>query len=379
MNSTLPELSPPRSAFARLSPVSARCVLWSALGAVVLFVAITVSPRAKGFADKPSRGPGDVALYRAEVDRIQAGESYYSAAFQELHARGYPTRSVFNWRTPLPIWLIGSLPRPEFGKLLLGLIALATLGAAFELLAREGGTLAALPGTLAIAGAMFPCLLGDLYVMPVLWAGVMMLLSISLLSLGRMRLGVVTGVGALFLRELAGPYCLVALLLALGRRRFREAAWWTAGLAVYGAFFLWHISQVHAWQTPYDRAHQDSWIQFGGAAFVISLVQMNGWLLCLPQFVAAIALALALLGFAGWSTPAGERAGMTAGAYVLLFGFVGQDFNQYWGSLIAPLLGLGIGWSIPALRDLIRAARAQSRGSVSTPRVDDAASAAAGA
>jgi hypothetical protein len=95
--------------------------------------------------------------------------------------------------------------------------------------------------------------------------------------------------------------------------------------------------------------------------------------------VAAIALALALLGFAGWSTPAGERAGMTAGAYVLLFGFVGQDFNQYWGSLIAPLLGLGIGWSIPALRDLVRAARAQSRGSVSTPRVDDAASAAAGA
>ena len=48
-----------------------------------------------------------MALYRAEVDRIRNGEGYYQAAAAELTARGYPTRSVFNWRTPLPMWLLG--------------------------------------------------------------------------------------------------------------------------------------------------------------------------------------------------------------------------------------------------------------------------------
>jgi hypothetical protein len=55
---------------------------------------------------------------------------------------------------------------------------------------------------------------------------------------------------------------------------------------------------------------------------------------------------------------------MAAATYVLLFGFVGQDFNQYWGSLIAPLLCLGLAWSAAALRDLLRASRIQSLGSI---------------
>ena len=37
-------------------------------------------------------------------DRIRAGEGYYQVAAEELVERGYPTRSVFNWRTPLPMW-----------------------------------------------------------------------------------------------------------------------------------------------------------------------------------------------------------------------------------------------------------------------------------
>ncbi len=70
------------------------------IGTASLFVAITFSPLKSGYADAPDRGPGDVALYRAEIDRIHAGESYYSVAGDELRTRGYPTRSVFNWRTP---------------------------------------------------------------------------------------------------------------------------------------------------------------------------------------------------------------------------------------------------------------------------------------
>jgi hypothetical protein len=68
---------------------------------------------------------------------------------------------------------------------------------------------------------------------------------------------------------------------------------------------------------------------------------MNAWLLLLPQWVTALYLAAALLGFACWSTPAGQRVGLTVAIYLIAFSIVGQPINQYWGSMIAPLLCLG--------------------------------------
>ena len=62
---------------------------------------------------------GDIALYLAEIQRIHAGENYYQVAAEELVSRGYPTASVFNWRTPLPMWLIGKLPEVLWGRLVL--------------------------------------------------------------------------------------------------------------------------------------------------------------------------------------------------------------------------------------------------------------------
>ena len=116
-----------RSAFAAISPQSARTVLRITVLMMVLLAAVSLSPLACGFADKPSRGAGDVDLYRAEIQRIAAGESYYQAASKELHQRGYPTRSVFNWRTPLPMWLLGKLPSEMLGRLIIGALAVAAL------------------------------------------------------------------------------------------------------------------------------------------------------------------------------------------------------------------------------------------------------------
>ncbi len=111
--------------FARLRPLAARSVLCVTLLVAFGSIGITLSPLKSGFADAPYRGPGDLALYRTEERRIRAGESYYEAANVELRQRGYPTRSLFNWRTPLPMWLLGKLPDPALGRVLLGLLALA--------------------------------------------------------------------------------------------------------------------------------------------------------------------------------------------------------------------------------------------------------------
>src|SRR5262249_42674640 len=157
-----------------------------------------------------------------------AGEGYYAAAATELRARGYPTKSVFNWRTPLPIWLIGVV-HPLVGKVVLsglGLLALLMLFAAVERTAtlRQAG----LAGLL-LSGALMFCVLGDLFVMPVLWAGVLMALSVAAFGLQRPLVGVAFGLAALVCRELAAPYCVLCLALAVRDRRWRETALWVVG------------------------------------------------------------------------------------------------------------------------------------------------------
>src|SRR4029077_876671 len=109
---------------------------------------------------------------------------------------------------------------------------------------------------------------------------------------------------------------------------------------------------------PGDAAHAASWIAFGGLPFVLATVRMNGMLLILPIGATAVYLVAAALGFAGWTSAAGLRAGLTAAVYITAFAVVGQPFNQYWGSLIAPLLCLGVARCPLSLRDLWQRARA---------------------
>jgi hypothetical protein len=59
-----------------------------------------------------------------------------------------------------------------------------------------------------------------------------------------------------------------------------------------------------------------------------------------PQWLSAIYVVAALAAAASWSSPWGQRVGVTLAAYVGMFAVVGYDFNQYWGILIAPLFCL---------------------------------------
>ena len=203
------------TAFARLTRLQAALVLALTGGAILFFVGVTLSPLKSGFADAPDRGPGDVQLYNAEIARMHQGEGYYAAASAELRERGYPTRSVFNWRTPLPVGLIGTLPDKCLGQALLGGASLLLFLFSFGWLCREAGTRAALGAMLLLSGALLPIALDELFVMPELWSGVLMALSIAAYAQERPRWGVAAGLSALFFRELAAPYCL--LCVALGR------------------------------------------------------------------------------------------------------------------------------------------------------------------
>lgn len=341
------------TSFKRFSQRQARAVLALLVASIVFCVGVSLSPMAQGRADSEHETSGsDIALYKTLAERVHAGDSYYAALSEELQARGYPTRSVFNWRTPLPMWLIGALPDPMFAKTLLCLLAGGVMLTGFELTAREGGRLQSVPAALLLIGGMMPCFIGDLFVMPVLWAGTLIALSVCALEIGWRKLGVAAGVAAMFCRDLAGPYCVFGLCAAAWQRRWKEAAMWLAGLAAYGAFFLWHCLRVQPLIAADAIAHDGGWLQVGGAAFVIATTQMNGFLLNLPQWVTAIYLPLAMLGFASWQSRGGQYAGLTAVGFLMLFTFIGQQFNQYWGSLTAPLLCLGAARAPLALYDL---------------------------
>jgi hypothetical protein len=350
----------PSSGYARLTPFQARAVLVVLVAATVFCVGITLSPLQSTRVGWQGGGEGDMALYRAEVERIRAGEGYYQAAAAELIARGFPTRSVFNWRTPLPMWILGKLPDPILGKWLLGLMALAVLVLSFEAMAREQGHGIGKPVAclLLLIGPLMPCVLGDLFVLPVLWAAMFIALSIGAYGLNRPGWGVALGLSAVFFRELALPYCVLAACLAAWQGRRKELAAWVVGLAAWTLFFGYHAMQVYALVPANARAHAEGWVQFGGAAFVISTVQMTAYLLLLPQWVTALYFVAAMFGFAGWRSALGQRVGLTGCLFVAAFAVAGQPFNQYWGSLVAPLFCFGAAWFPASLRDLWKAARA---------------------
>ncbi len=352
----LPSQSRSPTRFALLQQGAARTVLLGAFTAVVLLVAITLSPWRSGFADAPSRGAGDIALYRAKIERIRNGETYYAAAKAELESQGYPTRSILNWRTPLPIWLIGILPASG-GQILLAAVAIGLIAVSGHIVAKKSGLGRALLTLVFLSGALLPVALPSPYVMSEVWCGVLIAASLACYGVERREAAVICGLSALFVRELAAPYCLMCGLLAIGERRWKEVAGWLAGGLAYAGFYAWHISQVLPLIDVDGRSHAQGWLQFGGAAFVISLVQMNVYLLLLPQWISAVYLLVALVGFAAMESGWERRAAWSACVYVLAFGFLGQPFNQYWGAIIAPLFCFGAAQGIAAFLDLWHAAR----------------------
>ncbi len=332
---------------------------WVLAGFVVfsaLCVYISLSPHRIAFYDREKK-PSDLELYWAEVQRIADGQRYYEAAAIELSSRGYPTQSPFNFRMPLPMWLLGVLPQPEIGGWILAGLAATLLIAGVVVMRRESNVVSALLLGIFLGGAVIPCMVPILYVEPLLWSGTLMALSLMAFAFQRPAASVAFGIAALFFRDFAGWYCLIMAISAARRQRRAECLGWVAGIIAFGLFFVWHTAQVTRFAGEQDVADVSAWMQWNGLPAVIAMSQMNGFLLLLPQWVAAIFLSAALLGFASWHTSLGRHMSLTVVGYLIVFSIVGKEVNQYWGSLFAPLLCFGAARAPSALRDLFRASR----------------------
>jgi hypothetical protein len=311
-------------------------------------------------------GPADVPLYQRVVERLRGGEPYYDVLGSELPSRGYATRSVFNWRTPLHLELIAHLGGAGWARGLLWTLALAAVALSLlGLLYGHGEALAPLQCAL-LANPLSAAVLPAGYLFSETWAGVLIAISIAAYVLGWRRTGLATAYAALFLRELALPYVVICLLFSLWERRRSECWLWLAGAGAWGLYFALHAAAVAAHMPSAGAIAGPSWLHFGGLQLLLGTGRF-GLLLAFPLSVTAVYLPLAVVGALAPTSPGSTRLAATLAAYVLAFCIVGLPSNFYWGGVMprcsrwAPHGPCPPAWTCGA-RSVLRFEKASRRG-----------------
>lgn len=338
----------PPSRFVRLSPGVARAVLLLAASLVVFgFLAPSSVP-----AQAASRDEGDLALYLAVADRVDAGEWYYDAAGTELRARGYATSPFLNWRLPTSAWTLRALG-DDGAALVLGGLAVAVIVAwALALRAASLDLPHALAGGLLVACAVAIATVDGVAAFHEVWAGLLIALSLALRRWSWVA-AVLVGALAVAFRELALAYLVVMLVCALVEHRRKEAVAWGVAIAAFFVGLAVHASVVS--QRIVETDTTNAWLALGGWPFVLSTANWNLIVLLAGGALTALFVPLALVGSVSWDDALGTRLGATIAAYLGAFLVLGRADNSYWGIVVAPLLAVSITFAPSGLRTLVRA------------------------
>jgi hypothetical protein len=284
----------------------------------------------------------DLSCYRSIADGIRSGEAYYQATFSELRTRGYPTTSIFNWRTPLLGWAFGHLPDLRIAQMIAIFLSLFSICIWINITNTELSFAKATIGSFLFLGAPIYSFLPDIYLAHEFWAGILISISILTYVKGWRWIAFVAGILALIIRELALPFILLMLMLSLNERKYKEASIWVLGIVLFIFMMVIHTSYIKDYVRPDNAYAFTQWITLGGWKFVLETSSMHPYLFLAPSWFTAVFVPFTLLGLLGWKGPLGSRIGLTVGIYVLIFLFIGQNFNRYWGVLYVNLLPLGI-------------------------------------
>ncbi len=343
--------------FAAWPPTAARLLL----SALVLLIAygfwLDVPPPIdeSSPSDLAANDEGDVALYRAVIRRMGAGEGFYAANGVEQYQRGYPTRPFLTWRLPIAAWVISGLGETGAANLLRLLGLLAMLAWIQTLMAAGLSRVRVVSGIILLYSSLVLVLpLPTLY-MHEAWAATLIALALPLQPRA-WRLSVLCGLAALAFRELALPFVLVMAVCAYREGHRREAAWWGVGLLAFAIALAFHAWAVSEHLGPEARPG-GGWLALGGWTFVLASSQWNVLLAAANGWLTPVWLPLALLGAAGRRDPLGQRLLLTVWGYSLAFLFIGRSNNDYWGIVFAPLVAVSLTFAPAALGALVAAAR----------------------
>ncbi|RIV86129.1 hypothetical protein D2V17_09900 [Aurantiacibacter xanthus] len=301
------------------------------------------------------KGIGDYELYRRIHKRVDAGEGYYAAAIAEQRANRYPVKPFVTVRLPTLAYLQSLFGLTTLGHILVGMLVVS-IGLYLPLTQDRTGLAERVAGAVALllGGASLFVKQGPLSHESV--AGI--LLTLALLSYRTTNYWptLILAAMALAVRELALPFVLLWLVLALVARRWREAGW-VAGLVGLFALGLWlHSLGVAAAVTEGGLA-SPGWKALAGPALpLMGMVRMTP-LLMLPTWLAA---PLAVLPLVGWASLGGKRAGFACLAFVGFFTMMAlfaRVENYYWILIVLPAYAAGLAFAPRAVADLVAAAR----------------------
>ncbi|SFG11760.1 hypothetical protein SAMN05518801_107218 [Novosphingobium sp. CF614] len=381
--SPLPPL-PKGGRFAHWPPLLARLALAALALLLVASALVTVakpgsrSPWA-GPVDGPVLATGsaakpydeDIALYEAAIARISRGESYYDFIVPEQRARDYPVNPAFAVRLPtlayLDAWLGTGGQIAAAIALMLGIAA-----AWWRRFGEEGASPRArrMATTLVFVGASLG-LNRHYFPLHELWAGGLIALSFGLHRIGadgrggRWAGAFCAAALALAIREHALPFVLLMALAAVYHRNWREAAAWSALVAVFCAALAWHLSLISRDVLPSDP-HSAPWLVMRGLSGWLGNVVQSSNLRWLPHVLAGPAVVLMTFGWLGWRGRGGLFGFLLSAGYGLAFMLAGRWDNFYWGAMIAPAMFAGLAFAPRALAELVAAARLPIRAPVPT-------------
>lgn len=290
-------------------------------------------------------------MFSAVVERLRAGESYYPAMGDALRRGDYPAASVFNWRMPALYMAMAAMPR--WSPLLLMATLWILLLALFMIhLARHGSPEGTLIGLALSATAIGGLADHQGRWLTEAWSGVLIGVSLAAYLWRRWVPAALLGLVALFIRELAAPYCVACLTLAYRARRTPELRVWVGGLTLFGLYYALHASQIWGEVRPDDQAHARSWVQFGGLPFWLATIKANVALFAAPRVILAVASVLLVSALWDPSLPSHVRGSLVA--YSVFFFVAGQRFNDYWGFVSVFVYSLALAHGPAGLWTLIR-------------------------
>ncbi len=359
-------MTPPvRSRFAEVGANAARLVL--GLVAVLTVTAALVPIERGDGRDTPrpmlvTNAPAppkvrddDMAVYDAVIARLQRGDGYYTAAAAEHRRVGFPLKPGFAVRLPTLAWIEAVLG--EVGTRLAAIALLAAVLAAWWRRLGEDVPARRLVAMAFLAANAVLGLNAYFFALHELWAGMLLALSLALHRRGKWLGALAAAAMALAIRELALPFVALLAALALYRREWREAAAWSALIALFAGGLAWHLALVAAQTLPGD-AHSASWLALRGLSGWLSNFTLSSNLRYLPHWLAGPATVATLLGWAGWNSRAGAEGFLLYAGYGIAFMIAGRNENYYWGAVVIPAFLIGLAFVPGAVRDLVRAARA---------------------
>ncbi|HUR20587.1 MAG TPA: hypothetical protein VMZ90_07255 [Vicinamibacterales bacterium] len=320
--------------------------LWIAVCLLIAWGFVAASRRSASSLPQGVAG-SDLQLYRAITARVAAGENYYHVLADELPARNYATRPVFNWRLPTLTWLNAIPPSPDWGRAILIVLG-ATLVGSWLIVIRRSVPRVWIAGVIIISLGTVPVVLSGVSVVVYeAWAGVLIAASLGCWGLGRWKTSVALGGTALLIRELALPYAVIMAAVAWWDGRRREALAWVAAIGVFAAFWAGHVS--HVIRAMPSEGLVNSWLGFGGWGFVLDASQSSTLFMLLPKgwdnWMLAILIPVLWAGSWYWADALGRRLSWVLGGYFAMFTIVGRPDNWYWGFLVGPLIPLaGLGY-----------------------------------